>query len=154
MTHYTTNEILRSLRYALNVNEKKLIHILELAEYIATEEELLAYLLPEGSVGYEACPDVVLSRFLDGLIAFKRGKREGADFRGYSDDSPITNNIVLKKIRIAFELKDSDLITLIEKSGLLKISKTELTAFFRRPDHRNFRICGDQYLRNVLKGLG
>ena len=63
------------------------------------------------------------------------------------------NNIVLKKIRVAFQLKDTDLIILIEKSGLLKISKTELSAFFRKPDHRNYRECGDQYLRNVLKGL-
>jgi uncharacterized protein YehS (DUF1456 family) len=64
----------------------------------------------------------------------------------------VTNNVVLKKLRVAFELKDSDIISLIEQSGL-RVSKGELGAFFRRPDHRNYRECGDQFLRTLLKGL-
>jgi uncharacterized protein YehS (DUF1456 family) len=65
---------------------------------------------------------------------------------------PVTNNTILKRLRVAFELKDNDIIKLIEKSGL-RVSKGELGAFFRRPDHRNYRACGDQFLRNLLKGL-
>jgi uncharacterized protein YehS (DUF1456 family) len=65
----------------------------------------------------------------------------------------MTNNTVMKKLRVAFELKDTDLIRLIEKQGTLIVSKSELGAFFRAPDHRNYRDCGDQYLRNLLKGL-
>jgi uncharacterized protein YehS (DUF1456 family) len=65
---------------------------------------------------------------------------------------PITNNIVLKKLRVAFELKDTDILSLIQKSGLT-LTKTELSAFFRQPDHRNYRECQDQYLRNLLKAL-
>jgi len=59
---------------------------------------------------------------------------------------------VLKKLRVAFELKDSDISALILKSGL-RVSTTELSAFFRRPDHRNYRECGDQFLRNLLKAM-
>jgi len=33
------------------------------------------------------------------------------------------------------------------------ISKPELSALFRQPGHKNFRLCGDQLLRNFLKGL-
>jgi uncharacterized protein YehS (DUF1456 family) len=58
----------------------------------------------------------------------------------------------LKRLRVAFELTEGDIIELIEKSGL-RISKSELSAFFRRPDHRNYRPCGDQYVRNLIKGL-
>ena len=35
----------------------------------------------------------------------------------------------------------------------LSHSQSALGAFFRRPDHRNYRECGDQFLRNVLKSL-
>ena len=64
----------------------------------------------------------------------------------------MTNNSILKRVRIAFELHDSDIIAIIEKSGL-RVSKAELSAFFRRPDHRNYRDCGDQFLRYLLKGM-
>jgi uncharacterized protein YehS (DUF1456 family) len=64
----------------------------------------------------------------------------------------VTNNDVLKKLRVAFELKDSDIIALVEKTGF-HVTKAELGALFRRPDHRNFRVCGDQFLRNLLKAM-
>ena len=89
-------------------------------------------------------------------VALRR--REPGECRGDSRppqriEVPVTNNVVLKKVRVAFELKDDDIVALIEKSGL-KVSKGELSAFCRRPDHRNYRDCGDQFLRNLLKGLG
>ena len=91
-----------------------------------------------------------MARFLNGLVIHRRGVQEGAPPMAL--ETPITNNIVLKKLRVAFELRDLDIIALIEKCGL-RISKTELSAFFRRPDHRNYRECGDQFLRNLLKGM-
>ncbi|OKR96149.1 hypothetical protein BH604_23570, partial [Pseudomonas aeruginosa] len=33
------------------------------------------------------------------------------------------------------------------------VSKPELSALFRKPGHSNYRTCGDQLLRNFLKGL-
>jgi uncharacterized protein YehS (DUF1456 family) len=59
---------------------------------------------------------------------------------------------VVKKLRVAFALKDDDLIALLEKAGL-QVSKGELSALFRRPDHRNYRECGDQLLRHLFRGL-
>jgi uncharacterized protein YehS (DUF1456 family) len=64
----------------------------------------------------------------------------------------VTNNDILKRLRVAFELKEADIIALIEKSGL-RVSKGEIGAFFRRPDHRTYRECGDQFLRNLMKGM-
>ena len=32
-------------------------------------------------------------------------------------------------------------------------SKHELSALFRRPDHKNYRECLDQVLRNFLDGM-
>jgi uncharacterized protein YehS (DUF1456 family) len=64
----------------------------------------------------------------------------------------MTNNDVLKKLRIALNLKDTDILETLKLSGF-EISKTELNAFFRKPDHRNYKECGDQVLRRFLDGL-
>ncbi len=146
-----SNDVLQSIRYLLNVNDAKLVEIIELAGYLVTPAEMASYLKKEDEAGYEACPDNVMAYFLNGLIIYKRGSPEGRISQPI--ETPMTNNIILKKIRVAFELKDVDVMKLIEKSGHLKISKTELSAFFRKDDHRNYRECGDQYLRNVLNGL-
>jgi uncharacterized protein YehS (DUF1456 family) len=84
------------------------------------------------------------------VITYKRGKDEGRPPQPV--ELPVTNNTVLKKLRVAFELKDDDIIALLRRTGL-GLSKAELGALFRRPDHRNYRECGDQVLRNFLKGL-
>lgn len=146
----TNNDVLRSIRYILNINETALIEIFNQVDFKVSPEDLSSFLKQEEEEGYRNCSDKVLSRFLDGLIVYKRGR---------DDTRPpppleisITNNIILKKLRVAFELKDSDIIQLIEKSGL-KITKTELSAFFRNQDHRNYRDCGNQFLRNLLKGM-
>ena len=64
----------------------------------------------------------------------------------------INNNLVLKKLRIAFELRDEDMHQAFADAGM-PVGKPELSAFFRQPEHRNYRACGDQLLRNFLKGL-
>jgi len=147
----THNDVLRSIRYILNVRDEKLVEILELGGGSLSLEEMQAYLCHEEDPGFYPCSDEVLSRFLNGLIVFKRGVDPARP--AMSVDRRVTNNVVMKKLRVAFELKDTDLIRLIEKQGTLKVSKSELGAFFRAPDHRNYRDCGDQYLRNLLKGL-
>jgi uncharacterized protein YehS (DUF1456 family) len=67
-------------------------------------------------------------------------------------ESRVTNNLVLKKLRVAFELKDHDLQQIF-KDADFAVSKPELSALFRQPGHKNYRACGDQLLRNFLKGL-
>jgi len=64
----------------------------------------------------------------------------------------MTNNDILKKLRIALELKDTDIIDILKLAGF-EISRTEVSALFRKPDHRNYKVCGDQILRNFLNGL-
>lgn len=64
----------------------------------------------------------------------------------------LTNNDILKKLRIALELKDEDIIHILKLADFT-ISKSELSALFRRDDHPNYVACGDQLLRNFLQGL-
>ena len=64
----------------------------------------------------------------------------------------LNNNLIFKKLRIAFNLKDDDILAMLEDVGL-RISKHELSSFFRAPEHRQSRQCKDQILRNFLQGL-
>lgn len=146
----TNNEVLKGIRYILNVHDPVLVKICALAGYKLPQADVVKYLKNEEHPDYVECPHVVMAHFLNGLIIYKRGKDESRP--ALPIQVPITNNIALKKLRVAFELKDTDIVELIEKSGL-RITKAELGAFFRNADHRNYRECGDQFLRNLLKGL-
>lgn len=147
----TNNDVLRSLRFILNVHDADLIDIIGLAGGGVSPAEMDAYLKTEAEPGYVECPHAVMAQFLNGVVIHRRGRDETRPTPPL--EVPVTNNVVLKKVRIAFELRDTDLIRLIEKPGVLKVSKSELGAFFRAPTHRNYRECGDQYLRNLFKGL-
>ena len=147
MTH---NDVLRSIRYLLNVSDATLADIFRLGDREISRDEVVAFLKNEDDDGYQACGDKAMAHFLNGLVIYKRGKDEGRPPQAV--ELPVTNNTVLKKVRVAFELKDDDIIGLLQKTGLT-VSKGELSALFRRPDHRNYRVCGDQLLRHLLRGL-
>ena len=143
------NDVIRSVRYMLNISEFKLVEIVKLGGGEVTQAAMNAYIKREDEPGFEECGQNVMSRFLNGLIYFKRGKDESRSPLG--PELP-TNNVVLKKLRVAFELKDEDIISMLDSDGF-KVSKTELSALFRKEGHQNYRPCGDQFLRSFLKGL-
>ena len=64
----------------------------------------------------------------------------------------MSNNDILKKLRVALKLRDDDIVHILSLVDF-KITKTELSSFFRTEDHPNYRSCGDQVLRNFLNGL-
>ncbi|MDO9188928.1 MAG: DUF1456 family protein, partial [Sulfurimicrobium sp.] len=91
--------------------------------------------------------------FLDGLIILRRGKMEPRPEEPVKkQERRLTNNAILKKLRVAFELKEEDMHKILELAGF-SVSKPELSALFRLKGHKNYRTCGDQLLRNFLKGL-
>jgi uncharacterized protein YehS (DUF1456 family) len=143
------NDVLRSVRHMLNITEPKLAEIIKLGGGFATPQELSSYLTREDEPGFVECPQNLMDQFLNGLIYFKRGRDESRP--PLQRDLP-TNNVVLKKLRVAFALKDDDIIALLKNVGF-EIGKSELSALFRKEDHPNYRVCGDQLLRNFLKGL-
>jgi uncharacterized protein YehS (DUF1456 family) len=112
--------------------------------------EITAFMKKEEEDGFILCPDIVMGHFLNGLIYYKRGKDEKRPAPEVT--IPVTNNTVLKKLRVAFELKDTDMHDIFASVGF-PISKPELSAFFRGEGTSNYRNCEDQYLRNFLKGL-
>ena len=64
----------------------------------------------------------------------------------------MSNNDVLKKLRVALQLRDTDIVEILKLVDF-KVTTTELSAFFRKEDHPNYKDCGDQILRNFLNGL-
>ncbi|NBA95343.1 DUF1456 family protein [Pseudomonas sp. R5(2019)] len=144
------NDVLRSVRYMLNLNDKQMTDIIKLTGFEADQADVTSFVKKEEEEGFAHCPDELMAHFLDGLVTFKRGKDDSRP--PVPVELPVTNNIILKKLRVAFELKEEDL-TAILKSVDFPVSKPELSALFRKAGHNNYRACGDQLLRNFLKGL-
>jgi uncharacterized protein YehS (DUF1456 family) len=146
------NDILRSIRYMLDLSDIKVVEVCQLADagFALEKEEVQAFLKKDEDPGYLECSNRVLAHFLDGLVIYYRGRNPDLPQRPV--EKRVNNNVVLKKLRVAFELKDVDMHEIFDGAGF-PVSKPELSALFRKPDHKHFRLCGDQMLRNFLKGL-
>ncbi len=145
----TNNDILRRIRYIFDFNDSKMIAVFDLADYQVSREQISDWLKNDDDPAYQACNDTTLAIFLNGLINDKRGKKEGAQ---PESESKLTNNIILKKLKIALNMQSEDLLQILKLAGF-QFSKHELSAFFRKPGHKHYRECKDQILRNFLKGL-
>ena len=143
------NDILRRIRYTFDFNDSKMIAVFGLADHQVTREQISDWLKKDDDPAYQQCSDTQMATFLNGLINDKRGKKEGPQ---PEPEQRLTNNIIFRKLKIALDLKAEDVLEIMIMAGL-RISKHELSAFFRRPDHKNYRECDDQILRNFLKGL-
>ncbi len=145
------DDVLKSIRFILDAGDGKIAEILKLGGYNPSREEV-SYIFEEPAENKDKVDitHTITAHFLDGLIIHKRGKDDKHPPQPIT--VPVTNNTVLKKLRVAFTLRDEDIIQILGKTGF-SISKNELSALFRDKKHRNFKICGDQVLRYFLKGL-
>jgi uncharacterized protein YehS (DUF1456 family) len=144
------NDVLRSLRYMLDISDQAVVEILALSGHSASLAQVRGCLAKDDEEDYIPCPDDLLGHFLDGLVIHLRGRDDSHPPRPL--ELPLTNNTVLKKLRVAFELKEQDLLDILASVDLT-VSKSELSALFRKVGQSNYRPCGDQLLRNFLKGL-
>ena len=64
----------------------------------------------------------------------------------------MTNNDILKKLRVALKLRDTDIVKILALVDF-HMTTSELGAIFRNEDHPNYKEAGDQVLRNFLNGL-
>lgn len=145
----TNNDVLRRIRYIFDFGDSKMISIFALADLAVTRSQVSDWLKKEEDPDYKNCTDLQLATFLNGLINDRRGKKEGAQPK---PEKRLTNNIILRKLRIALDLKADAVIDVLNLANL-SISKHELSAFFRKPDHKHYRLCKDQVLRSFLKGM-
>jgi uncharacterized protein YehS (DUF1456 family) len=148
----TNNDLLRRLRYALNLNGVTMSEIFALAGHEIGPAEALKFLKKEEEQGFVACDDTLMSCFLDGLIIYRRGRQEQPAASVSTTEVALTNNLILRKLRIALELNDDAMIDILKLAGVT-LSKSQLSAMFRSVEHRNYKQCGDQFLRNFIRGL-
>ncbi len=143
------NDILRRIRYTFDFSDSKMIEIFSLADYKVTRAQISNWLKKDDDLAYEGLYDLQLAIFLNGLIIDKRGKKEGPP---PIPEKRLNNNIIFRKLKIALNLKDHDILEILDLVDL-RISKHELSAFFRKPNQSQYRQCKDQILRNFLHGL-
>lgn len=145
----TNNDILKRIRYIFDYNDIQMLALFKLADHKVEHQELLHWLRKEEDPSYVEMTDRELAIYLNGLINEKRGKREGP--QPEPEDS-LNNNIIFRKMRIALNLTTEDILELYESIDF-RISEHEINAFFRRPGHRSYKRCLDQFLRTFFNAL-
>lgn len=143
------NDILRSIRYTFDFNDSTMIEIFGLADLPVTRAEVSNWLKGDEDPDFRPINDLKLAIFLNGLIIHKRGKKEGEQ---PPPEKRLNNNLILRKLKIALNLKNEDIIDILEKADRY-LSKHEVSAFFRKPEQSQYRLCKDQVMRNFLYGL-
>lgn len=145
----SNNDILRSIRYTFDFNDATMIKIYGEAEITVTRAEVSDWLKRDDDSEFKPLNDFKLAGFLNGFINYKRGKKEGEQ---PLPERQLNNNIILRKLKIALNLRDENMLEILSAAGK-QLSKHELSAFFRKPDQSQYRPCLDQVLRNFLHGL-
>lgn len=123
--------------------------IFSAGDLTVTRDQISNWLKKEEDPAYVNCPDTTFAAFLNGFINERRGKKEGEPAKA---EKRLNNNIILTKLKIAFNLKAEDIIAMLESVDF-RLNKPELSAFSRKPDHKNYRECKDQVLRNLLQAI-
>jgi uncharacterized protein YehS (DUF1456 family) len=145
----TNNDIMRRIRYAFDFDDSKMIALFAQADFKVSRQQISAWLKKDDNPAFVECSESELALFLDGLINDRRGRREGPQ---PAPDLRLNNNIIFRKLRIALNLRDEDILVLLNLGGF-PITKPELNALFRKPDNRHFRVCKDQILRHFIRGV-
>lgn len=143
------NDIIRKLRYAFDFSDTEMIQLFSFGNLEVTRAQISSWLKRDIDPDYKNLTDFQLAVFLNGLITKKRGKYEGP---APIPEKQLNNNIIFRKLRIALNLKDIDILEILKLADV-QISKHELSAFFRKPGQNQYRECKDQILRNFLRGL-
>ena len=159
----TNNDLLRRLRYALDIKDTDMVKIFELGGVTYSQEEVkkilgkpvLEFDDADGAETFMALNDKMLDVFLNGFVTFKRGPQEQR-----SGEVPIQNtktkehpnNLFIKKVKVALSLTTDDIIGIFTLGGI-NVSKSELGSLLRKPDHKNYRQCLDSSVRRFINGL-
>lgn len=145
----TNNDILRRVRYTFDLSDDKMIQLFALADVNVTRAQVSDWLKKDDNPDFVELRDQYLAVFLNGFITDRRGKKDGA---APPPERVLTNNMILRKLKIALNLRDEDIINMLDMGGM-RISKHELSALFRKPTQRQYAECKDQFLRKFLYGM-
>jgi uncharacterized protein YehS (DUF1456 family) len=145
-----TNEVLYRIQKALKLTTDDMLKAYKLEAYTMEASHLASLLKRHQEKDFIQASYEELGVFLDGLVTLKRGpspKKSNED-----EAVELTNNLILKKLRIALELKEAE-TEIIFGLADVELSKQQLSSLFRKEGHKNFRECSDELLMAFLEGL-
>ncbi|MEP0986469.1 DUF1456 family protein [Ekhidna sp.] len=143
------NDILRRIRYIFDYGDDKMIKLFKQGGKEVTRTQISDWMKKEDDPDQKSFYDVDLAAFLNGLIIKHRGKKDGETPK---PEKKLNNNIIFRKLKIALNMRDEDIIHTFDLAKF-EVSKHEVSAFFRKPTQKQYRLCKDQFLRNFLQGL-
>lgn len=146
------NEILRGIKDALKLDEATMSRIFSEAGREIGQSAITAFLKTEKEDDYIPCSNPIMGFFLDGLIIHYRGRKEGSPAQSTEPLAELSNNAILKKLRIALDLREDDLVEIFKLAGIV-ITKHEITAFFRKQGHKHYKECNNAMLSGFIKGI-
>jgi uncharacterized protein YehS (DUF1456 family) len=146
------NDLLRSIQDALKLDEATMIKIFQEAGREVGQSTVSGFLKTEKEDNYIPCANPIMAFFLDGLIIHNRGRQEGSPASAAKPVAELSNNTILKKLRIALDLKEEDMVGIFKMGGVT-MTKHDITALFRKEGHKHYQECDDLLLRNFMKGV-
>lgn len=148
-----TNAILRKITQSLALDIPALQAIFASVDIDLTEKELGNLLKTDYEPRFEVLPEYVLALFLNGYIDRCRGKKAGQEPEVIAKTAKISNNDVLKKLRIAHNLQEQQVREAL-KLVTIELTKSDLSALFRKPGHPQFKTCDDELVLDFIEGVG
>ena len=144
------NDILFKIKTALSLDDKMIIDAYALVGHEMSQDRLTNILKRHQDRGYAEATYEELGLFLDGLVVLKRG--ESSTLKDEDEVVELTNNLILKKLRVALELKEPQLLILFGLADVT-ITKRQIGSLFRKEGGKNFKLCSDELLFSFLEGL-
>ena len=148
MTHNTILDIVRS---SLKLTDAKVLECFTLGGSSLSPEALAEVTAKVQGEEPGALTDAHLAAFLDGLIVARRGPSPSSSSRADAVVE-LTNNTILKKMRIALNLQAEGMLQLFDAGGKT-LTRGDLTVLFRKPTHKHYKACGDELFLAFFEGM-
>jgi len=142
------SEVIKDIKDALNLNRAQIMHIYSLEDFEMSKERLDSILKNRSKKNSANATYEELGVFLDGLIQYKRGTSKNEQ----NDEVILDNNLILKKLRAALNLKEFEIAMIFELADF-NISKSAIKDMFRSPTHPKLKECDNKTLKAFLEGL-
>lgn len=148
----TNNSALQKIQYALRLTHEDLERIFKLIGFEITEAQIKGYFMDQKHEDFLPCPPIALSAFLEGLILEKRGVNEKSPTPPVPSNTPLNNNDIFKKLRVAMDFHGEDIAVVLDRANAT-VHPHDLSAYFRKDGHKHYKNCPDAILESFLLGI-
>lgn len=148
-----TNDIFRKIVHSFLLDTPQIQALFAPSDIELSDKDVANLLKTDYQPGFEAMPEYILIVFLNNLIDQERGKKADAVAAQVAKHAKISNNDVLKKLRVAFVLHEQDLRDAL-KLVTIELTKSDLAALFRKAGHEHYKVCDDELVLDFIEGIG